>query len=102
MGEDRFVRPFDQSTTEREHVGGTSSGMADREQLRLIKHGVAGWNALRAQHPHYAVGLTEADLTGADLVEANLLKAVLDRAQLGGADLSGAHLFGAQLVGANL
>jgi uncharacterized protein YjbI with pentapeptide repeats len=76
--------------------------MADEEQLQLIKRGVAGWNAWRAQHPEVAINLGAADLAGADLAGANLLKADLAGAHLGGADLRGAHLFGAQLVGANL
>jgi hypothetical protein len=91
--------------------------MADKEQLRLIKSSVAGWNAWVEQasnelNPGSKNEWTEVrtvpiDLREADLAGANLSGALLDGADLMGANLENANLQGAflpksQLVGANL
>lgn len=78
-----------------------ASDVADEVQLRLLRSGVAGWNAWRdrtVQRPD----LAEADLEGASLPGANLTGANLWRANLRHADLSAADLYKANLGEANL
>jgi uncharacterized protein YjbI with pentapeptide repeats len=70
--------------------------MADSEQLKLLKEGVAAWNAWRLQHPEIRPDLREASLAAFDLRGVNLVEA-----DLGGADLRGTDLRQANLSGVN-
>jgi uncharacterized protein YjbI with pentapeptide repeats len=76
--------------------------MANDEHVRLLKQGVAAWNAWRNADPSIRPNLRGADLTGVDLREANLSEANLFRADLSRADLTGASLREANLYEANL
>jgi hypothetical protein len=77
--------------------------MADEEQLRILKQGVAAWNTWREQQAaDIRVDLSEVDLSGADLSGAELSGADLIRADLIEADLSRAHLGWANLSRADL
>ena len=49
--------------------------MADSEQLKLLKEGVAAWNAWRLQHPEIRPDLREASLAALDLRGVNLVEA---------------------------
>jgi len=96
--------------------------VTNNEQLELLKAGVAGWNAWRADNPAIKPcvaghDLLDVNLAGANLREADLSRMNLLRVDLSGADLrdadlrrinlreanlSGADLRGAQLYRANL
>jgi hypothetical protein len=81
--------------------------MADENQLKILKQGVAAWNEWRKQTGPIKVDFSEADLDGdnlseADLSGADLRKAQLSRATLTQADLSKANLTGAVLIAADL
>ncbi|HEY9740503.1 MAG TPA: pentapeptide repeat-containing protein [Coleofasciculaceae cyanobacterium] len=91
--------------------------MANEEHLALLRQGVDGWNAWKANNPEirpdlsFATGkgliIREAKLSGVDLSRANLSRANLSRADLIGANLSAAnlseaYLSEADLIGANL
>jgi TIR domain/Pentapeptide repeats (8 copies) len=77
--------------------------MADEEQLRILKQGVAAWNTWRKQDGwETGVDLSEANLRGTDLHEATLGGANLQRADLSWANLFEANLSRADLSGANL
>ncbi|HLG63090.1 MAG TPA: toll/interleukin-1 receptor domain-containing protein [Ktedonosporobacter sp.] len=71
--------------------------MARQEHLKLIKQGVAAWNAWRQQHPEI-----RADLRNANLRRAKFREADFSRAKFSGAKLSEADFFGADLSEANL
>jgi hypothetical protein len=75
--------------------------MADEDQLRILKRGVAAWNAWRAEMV-YRIDLSDADLSHAHLSGANLREADLSRAILSDADLREANLGGANLREADL
>ena len=85
--------------------------MPNNEHVAMLGHGVAAWNAWRAERSE-APDLSRAGLRGHDLSGFNLSRANLRDADLRGtkftdADLSGAHLDGANffkavLDGANL
>ena len=67
--------------------------MADEEQFRILKQGVAAWNDWRLAAPAaIKINLLGANLSGADLWEATLTRAKLRGADLGRADLWGAHV----------
>jgi hypothetical protein len=59
--------------------------VADEEQVKRLKQGVAGWNAWREQNPETEIDLSAADLgydanlRNADLHRANLCDALRDR-----------------------
>ena len=81
--------------------------MANFEQLKKLKQGVAIWNKWRVENIYTEVNLSEADLRRANLRRANLRIADLRianlrRADLREADLSEADLRGADLRGADL
>lgn len=98
--------------------------MANPKQLKVLKRGVAAWNAQRLKDlavPTDPISgnvdlrgadLSRADLSGANLTSANLIgahlrstdlsDAALNLAKLGGADLSGADLIRANLIEADL
>ena len=92
--------------------------MANQEQLKRLRQGIATWNPWRQQQPPdfqpdlsranfrranlFRADLRGADLNGANLKEANLSSADLSRAHLNNADLRGADLRGANLNGADL
>src|SRR4051812_25416946 len=68
--------------------------MADEEPLRVLKEGIAAWNAWREKNGS-AVShnlSSRANLSRVDLRGANLNRANLNRANLSGANLSRAHL----------
>jgi hypothetical protein len=72
-------------------------GMANEDQLAILRSGVEQWNQWRRYHPDIHVDLTQADLNNADLREANLREADLTQADLRLADLRGADLTRAHL-----
>jgi Pentapeptide repeats (8 copies) len=81
--------------------------VADEEHLKIIRQGVAAWNAWREENPKLIPDLRGADLrwanlTGANLTEADFLEAILSKADLTKADLRGADLHRASLWEANL
>ncbi|MBV9533064.1 MAG: pentapeptide repeat-containing protein [Bradyrhizobium sp.] len=76
--------------------------MANDEHVRLLKQGVAAWNAWRDRNPDIRLDLRNADLCNADLNEADLRGADLREADLGLAELSDADLRDADLRGTNL
>jgi uncharacterized protein YjbI with pentapeptide repeats len=76
--------------------------MANKEQLAILKQGVAIWNEWRRQNRTFIPDLFEPDLREANLGGADLREARLDGADLYGANLSKADLSGADLRGANL
>jgi len=67
-------------------------GMANEEQLRILKQGSKIWNTWVKHHSGVKIDLAEVELPYADLPTANLL----------GADLSYANLANANLMSANL
>jgi uncharacterized protein YjbI with pentapeptide repeats len=71
--------------------------MADMDQVKILKSGVAVWNEWRGKHPTISPDLSEVSLS-----RANLSAAFLSDADLRGANLSGADLFRADFRGANL
>jgi hypothetical protein len=96
--------------------------MADPDHLKMLRQGVAAWNAWRQRAPLTIPNLSEASLPGADLrgadlraanfseanlyaanlIAANLGVANFGRANLSWADLSSADLSWANLSGADL
>jgi uncharacterized protein YjbI with pentapeptide repeats len=97
--------------------------MANREQIRKLKKGVAAWNKWREQNPQLIPDFSDADLAGIQLKPlddfegtglleqiadcfpsggANLRKANLRNSKLRGAYLRAADFTGAELSGANL
>jgi TIR domain/Pentapeptide repeats (8 copies) len=74
--------------------------VANEERVKLLKQGVAEWNAWRKES--HAGSRPRANLTGAVLSGANLTHADLVRANLNDADLSDAYLSGAYLGQADL
>jgi hypothetical protein len=65
--------------------------MANREQLKILKQGVAAWNAWREENPDGKIDLRRANLEGLDLSGANFCEA----------DIRGTLFTEAVLVGAN-
>ena len=91
--------------------------MANPEHVKILKHGVKGWNEWRLNNtkvtPDFneadlreaymsAANLRGADLSGADLFKAHLNEAVLTNANLRQADLREADLSAATLQRADL
>ena len=76
--------------------------MADDGQVAVLRSGIPGWNAWRAQHAGVTPDLSGASLRGLDLTGADLSAVDLRQADLRGAALRGARLTGARLDGANL
>ncbi|HWU37220.1 MAG TPA: pentapeptide repeat-containing protein, partial [Candidatus Acidoferrum sp.] len=73
------------------------TAMVSQEHLKILKHGVQGWNAWRSENVGVRPNLTSSNLTEADLHEADLHGAHLSRADLTGAKLTEADLTGAGL-----
>jgi uncharacterized protein YjbI with pentapeptide repeats len=65
--------------------------MANKEQLAILKQGVAAWNKWREEHPDAKIDLRRARLSGLDLSGANFRKA----------DIRGANFFKSILVKAD-
>ncbi|HWT81297.1 MAG TPA: pentapeptide repeat-containing protein, partial [Candidatus Methylomirabilis sp.] len=78
------------------------TAMVSQEHLKILKHGVQGWNAWRSENVGVRPNLTSSNLTEADLHEADLHAADLHGAHLSRADLTGANLTEADLTGADL
>ena len=86
--------------------------MANDEHVRLLKRGVAAWNAWRAENRNIRPDLSKADLkeaylpvaniSGASLIGADLFQADLFQADLSNANLSGVRLVKVDLIGANI
>ena len=76
--------------------------MAHEQQVELLKQGVQGWNAWRAEYPETRIDLSGGAFRGLDLAGTDLSGADLSGADLRGAVLSGANLVDARLEGANL
>ena len=76
--------------------------MANEKHLKILKKGVANWNAWRSSTPKICPDLRQADLSEADLSGAHLSQADLSEADLSGAHLSPADLSGARLSPADL
>jgi len=84
-----------------------SEPLTTEQQFKLLRDGVAGWNAWRAQNEAIWPNLRGIDLRGLHLEEANLRDADLSGVNLSGsclrrADLSGAFLRLANLENADL
>ncbi len=78
------------------------NGMANRQQLSILKQGTLPWNEWRKKNPDVRPDLYEASLAGANLRGANLSGANLGGAELASADLQEVNLLGATAVEANL
>jgi Pentapeptide repeats (8 copies) len=84
--------------------------VANQEQVKILKKGVAKWNAWCNSPPGVAIWnawrssprILPPNLVGADLRDANLRGTDLRDVDLRSANLSGANLSDANLVGANL
>lgn len=72
-------------------------GMANQEQLDILKQGVEVWNTWRKEHLDIRPDLINANLHGAYLREISLTEANLSKADLTKADLRGANLKRASL-----
>ena len=75
--------------------------LADEEQIKILKKGVAVWNEWRAKYFNVKIDLSQSDLKGTALIGANLSAADLRGANLSETDLRGAILSGAKLAGSN-
>jgi hypothetical protein len=71
--------------------------VADQKQVKILKKGVAKWNAWRS-----SVSTIRPDLSGADLRDAQLSGVAVSGADLSGANLTDAYLYKADLRGTNL
>jgi uncharacterized protein YjbI with pentapeptide repeats len=76
--------------------------MANKQHLKILKQGVALWNAWRTEHPEITPDLNKAEVGKARLIGVNFKAAKLSGAELDDADLSGADLESAYLYGAYL
>jgi uncharacterized protein YjbI with pentapeptide repeats len=79
-----------------------ANGMANQEQVDILKQGVNVWNEWRREHPDIRIDLRETDFSGADLSGANFSKADFKRANLNEADLSRSNLEWVEFQWANL
>jgi len=79
-----------------------SEPLTTEQQLELLRDGVAGWNAWRAQNEAIWPNLRGIDLRGLHLEEANLSEAYLFRAEMTAVDLRSANLQGADLIRTDL
>lgn len=76
--------------------------MADGAQVKILKSGVAAWNAWRKTNPKIRPDLSGSDVRRMDLIGANLRRADLHGANLRKSDLSETDLSFANLRQANL
>jgi uncharacterized protein YjbI with pentapeptide repeats len=77
-------------------------GMADAEQLAILRKGSEVWNAWRTHNPDVEINLESADLNSLNLEWVNLADANLERADLSCTCMSHAILVRAKLQRANL
>ena len=71
--------------------------MANPEQIKILRKGVAGWNKWRAENQDAVIDLSGANLRTSNLVEANFEDANLYRVDLNHADLEKVNFVGANL-----
>ena len=76
--------------------------MSNVRHLQLLRGGVSGWNAWRADAQGIRPDLSSSDLAGANLAGMDLSRASLSGADLRGALLAGTILRSGNLAGANL
>ena len=76
--------------------------MSNVHHLQLLRGGVRGWNAWRADAQGIRPDLSSSDLSGANLAGMDLSRASLSGADLRGALLAGTILRSGNLAGANL
>jgi TIR domain/Pentapeptide repeats (8 copies) len=82
-------------------------GMANQQQLELLRQGVDIWNKWRQDHADMRPDLSNADLSQAILTEidfhdTDMYRTILKSAELTGAKFSGVNLTEADLSNANL
>ena len=68
--------------------------MANQEQLRILKQGVAAWNTWREKHPDAKIDLRGAKLDGRNLSGANFRKADVRGVSFISADLIKIDFYG--------
>jgi hypothetical protein len=71
--------------------------MANKEQLKILRQGVAAWNAWREENPDAKIDLRRAKLAWVDLSGANFRNADVRGANFHFASLEGANFNGANL-----
>jgi hypothetical protein len=76
--------------------------MANPEHLKILKQGVAGWNAWRKDNPLVAPDLSGADVSWCDLSKSNLSHALLGSAYLNFTNLHAVNFREARLARAHL
>jgi hypothetical protein len=76
--------------------------MANSEQLKILKQGVAVWNNWRHKHKSERIDLSRTDLSDADLTRVDFSRTNLSNTDLTGADLAKANLRNADLCHAKL
>ncbi|MCI5163114.1 MAG: pentapeptide repeat-containing protein [Candidatus Electrothrix sp. AX5] len=76
--------------------------MANRKQLKILRQGVAAWNAWREEHPDAKIDLRGAKLDGLDLSGANFCQADLSGSSFRYTNLTRVMFKGACLYGGGI